>query len=233
MRSISQSSRFLLRSCALRSRTGRGRGRPGSRPVSRHSFSPSFSAMCSVFYPTHNQSPVDPHDEIKPRLQRELRVFIAENLEPKGTVVGGLRVLDGLRVQPADKAVQGSKHTGSILFYSVLENRLWTVLRPGDLMEAQVGLGGPLDRRVQTGQTRYRPRYRDRSDFLRRSSALLLRGVEEKASSENTRREYYERWAILMERHPPRSTITTISVKSPGTFKSAIPVPSSLRHRPS
>ena len=94
--------------------------------------------MCSDPYPTHNQSPVDPHDEIKPRLQRELRVFIAENLKPKGTVVGGLRVLDGLRVQPADKAVQGSKHAGSIVFYSVLENSLWTVLRLGDLMEAQL-----------------------------------------------------------------------------------------------
>lgn len=54
---------------------------------------------------------INSNNKIKPRLQRQLRFFVAEYLESEGVVVWSIaRLLGGLAVQPADKAIECAEH---------------------------------------------------------------------------------------------------------------------------
>lgn len=54
---------------------------------------------------------IDPNNKIKPRLQRQLRIFVAEDLESEGVVVWSIaRLLGGLAVQPADESIERAEH---------------------------------------------------------------------------------------------------------------------------
>lgn len=98
---------------------------------------------------THNQMPINSNDEIKPRLQRQVGVLVAEHLEAKGIIDGIPWLLDRLRVQPPDEPVQSPKHDLSNLMPSV------SFLRVGhDVADYQLSTtwrAGHL--RLQTEQT--------------------------------------------------------------------------------
>ena len=55
--------------------------------------------------------PVYSNDKIKPRLQGQVAILVAEYLETKRVVTGAiLIVLDGLAVKPSDKPIERTEH---------------------------------------------------------------------------------------------------------------------------
>lgn len=54
---------------------------------------------------------IDSHDKIKPGLQGQLGIFVAEDLESEGVVIRSILGLpDGLTIQPANKAIKRAEH---------------------------------------------------------------------------------------------------------------------------
>jgi hypothetical protein len=58
---------------------------------------------------------INSHDKVKPWLQGQLGVFVAEYLEAIGVVAGAIpRLLDRLSVQPPNKSIKRTKHHEAI-----------------------------------------------------------------------------------------------------------------------
>lgn len=54
---------------------------------------------------------INSHDKVKPRLQGQLGVFVAEYLEAISIVAGAIpRLLDRLAIQPPNKSIKRAKH---------------------------------------------------------------------------------------------------------------------------
>jgi hypothetical protein len=61
----------------------------------------------------HKKMPVYANNKVKPRLERELRVLVAEDLEAECVIAGSIaRLRRGLGVQTADKSIESPEHTG-------------------------------------------------------------------------------------------------------------------------
>lgn len=98
---------------------------------------------------SHNRMPIQPDDKIKPWLQGQLAVLVAQDLEAKrGALAGGMaRFARSFRVQTADKTIEGAEH-GDMPWRSLV----WVV----EVYLVRMQRESP--RRwlaVQTGQTSY------------------------------------------------------------------------------
>lgn len=91
------------RSCGPLSQKGLDLGLPAESSV--------MSQGCRTGVSTYNGVSIDSNNKIKPWLQRQLGVFVAEDLEPEGVVAWPIaRLLCGLAVQMADKAIEYAEH---------------------------------------------------------------------------------------------------------------------------
>lgn len=102
LRSRDRASRSCRRNCALPGRTGRG----PSPPILISPF--LLSQLCC----TYNHPPVDANDKVEPRLDGQVGVGVAQDLEAKGAVVvaGGRR--QRLAVEARDESVECVEHGG-------------------------------------------------------------------------------------------------------------------------